>query len=312
MRRGNVITSRVLQLVPTLFCAVVGLFILVRTLPGGPAAAALGDRATDAAAARLSAVYGTDQSFVQQFGVFLNSLGHGDLGLSFALKVPVLQLIGERLPVTLMLSLMGAFLAVLIAMPLSLLAALRKDRLTDVLLRGFFQVGLSLPTFYIGIIMLTFVAAGMRLFPVGGFGVGIVDNLYHLFLPALALSYNFAAVLFRNLRSSIIQVMTSDYVSFATARGLPRSVVLFHHVVRNALISTVTLFGLNIGTLLGGAVVTETVFAIPGVGRLMIDSIFARDYPVIQGLMLVLTLVVSLVFLITDIVQSMLDPRIES
>ncbi|MBY5460866.1 ABC transporter permease [Rhizobium leguminosarum] len=312
MRRGNLITSRILQLIPTLALAIVVLFILVRTLPGGPAAAALGDRATDAAAARLNAAYGTDQSLIQQFGVFVSNLAHGDVGVSFALKVPVLQLIAERLPVTLMLSLMGAVLAVLIAGPLALLAALRKNRLADILLRGFFQVGLSLPTFYIGIIMLTFVAAGLRLFPVGGFGVGLVDNLYHLFLPALALSYNFAAVLFRNLRSSIIQVMSSDYVSFATARGLPRSVVLLHHVVRNALISTVTLFGLNIGTLLGGAVVTETVFAIPGVGRLMIDSIFARDYPVIQGMMLVLTLVVSLVFLITDIVQSMLDPRIEN
>ncbi|MBY2915362.1 ABC transporter permease [Rhizobium leguminosarum] len=312
MRRGNLITSRILQLIPTLALAIVVLFILVRTLPGGPAAAALGDRATDAAAARLNAAYGTDQSLLQQFGVFVSNLAHGDVGVSFALKVPVLQLIAERLPVTLMLSLMGAVLAVLIAGPLALLAALRKNRLADILLRGFFQVGLSLPTFYIGIIMLTFVAAGLRLFPVGGFGVGLVDNLYHLFLPALALSYNFAAVLFRNLRSSIIQVISSDYVSFATARGLPRSVVLFHHVVRNALISTVTLFGLNIGTLLGGAVVTETVFAIPGVGRLMIDSIFARDYPVVQGMMLVLTLVVSLVFLITDIVQSMLDPRIEN
>jgi peptide/nickel transport system permease protein len=312
MSRGNLITSRILQLIPTLFLAIVVLFVLVRTLPGGPAAAALGDRATDATAARLNATYGTDQSLIQQFGVFVSNLAHGDLGVSFALKVPVLQLIAERLPVTLMLSLMGAVLAVLIAGPLALLAALRKDRIPDIILRGIFQIGLSLPTFYIGIIMLTFVSAGLRLFPVGGFGVGLADNLYHLFLPALALSYNFAAVLFRNLRSSIIQVMSSDYVSFATARGLPRSVVLLHHVVRNALISTVTLFGLNIGTLLGGAVVTETVFAIPGVGRLMIDSIFARDYPVIQGMMLVLTLVVSLVFLITDIVQSMLDPRIEN
>lgn len=312
MRRGNLIAGRIAQLVPTLCVAIVLLFVLVRTLPGGPGVAALGDRGTDQAAARIEQAYGTDQTLIYQFGVFVGQLARGDLGVSYALKVPVIQLVAERLPVTLMLSLMGALLAVLIAVPLSLLAALRRDRFTDHVLRGLFQIGLSMPTFYIGIIMLTFIAAQLRLFPVGGFGSGLVDNLYHLFLPALALSYNFAAVLFRNLRSSIIQVMSSDFVSFATARGLPRSVVLCHHVLRNALISTVTLFGLNIGTLIGGAVVTETVFAIPGVGRLMVDSIFSRDYPVIQGLMLVLTLVVSLVFLVTDIVQGLLDPRIEN
>lgn len=312
MRRSNFITGRVLQLIPTLALAVVVVFILVRTLPGNAADAALGDRATDEISARISAAYGTNLSLIDQFISFVGRLFHGDLGTSFALKVPVLQLLAERLPVTIMLSAMGALLALLIAIPAALMASLYRDKWPDTLLRGFFQLGLSLPTFYIGIVMLTFVAAGLRLFPVGGFGVDFLDHLYHLLLPALALSYNFAAVLFRNLRASILQVMGSEYVTFATARGLPRSVVLLQHVVRNALISTVTLFGLNIGTLLGGAVVTETVFAIPGVGRLMIDSIFARDYPVIQGLMLVLTLIVSLVFLLTDIVQSMLDPRIEN
>jgi peptide/nickel transport system permease protein len=159
-------------------------------------------------------------------------------------------------------------------------------------------------------VLLTFLAAKLHWFPVGGFGRTFAAHIYHLFLPALTLALSLSAVLLRNLRSSIIDVLDAEYVDFARAKGLRSRLILGRHVLRNALISTVALFGLNIGTLISGAVITESVFAIPGIGRLMIESIYGRDYPVIQGLTFVLALLVSLVFLVTDLVQAWLDPRV--
>ncbi len=167
-----------------------------------------------------------------------------------------------------------------------------------------------MPVFYVGLILLTVFGARLGWFPVGGFGKGFLDHLYHLFLPAVTLALSLSAVLMRNLRAAMIGVLGAEYVDFARAKGLAARVVLVRHVLRNALISTVTLFGLSIGTLLGGAVITETVFAIPGAGRLMIDSIYGRDYPVVQGLTMVLAVLVSVIFLLTDIVQAWLDPRV--
>jgi peptide/nickel transport system permease protein len=209
-----------------------------------------------------------------------------------------------------MLTVMAALIALAVAVPLSFVAALRQDRAADTAIRGVFQVGLSMPVFYVGLVLLTIFAAKLRWFPVGGYGKDFIDNLYHLFLPAMTLALSLAAVLMRNLRAAIIGVIDAEYVDFARAKGLRTRVVLFRHVLRNALISTITLFGLSIGTLLGGAVITETVFAIPGAGRLMIESIYGRDYPVIQGLTIALALLVSVTFLLTDIVQAWLDPRI--
>jgi peptide/nickel transport system permease protein len=167
-----------------------------------------------------------------------------------------------------------------------------------------------MPVFYIGIVLLTVFGAHLKLFPVGGYGDTLSDRLYHLFLPALTLAFSFAAVLMRNLRASIIGVMNAEYVDFAMTKGLRTRVILSRHILRNALISTVTLFGLQFGSLLGGAVITETVFAVPGAGRLLIESIYGRDYPVLQGLTIALAILVSLTFLLTDIVQAWLDPRI--
>jgi len=187
---------------------------------------------------------------------------------------------------------------------------LSSDASPDVLIRAVFQVGLSSPVFYVGLVLLTVFAAWLRLFPVGGYGDTLVEHLHHLFLPAVTLAFSFAAVVMRSLRASILQVLTAEYVDFARAKGLRARVILLRHVLRNAMIATVTLVGLHVGSLLGGAVITESVFAVPGVGRLMVESIFARDYPVIQALTLVLAVLVSLAFLITDILQMWLDPRL--
>jgi peptide/nickel transport system permease protein len=306
----NYVVIRLAQIVPTFFLIMVVIFVLARLLPGDPTSAILGIRATDEAVARINAELGLDRSIPVQFWLFLQQFVQGDLGESIVLKVSVTQLIVERLPVTLFLTGLAALLSVVIAIPTALISAIKRDSLLDNGIRAVFQVGLSMPVFYVGILLLTFLAAQLRWFPVGGFGNTFLQHLYHLFLPALTLAFSLSAVLMRNLRSSIIDVLDAEYVDFARAKGLRNRLVLGRHVLRNALISTVTLFGLNIGFLLGGAVITETVFAIPGVGRLMIDSIYGRDYPVLQGLTMVLALIVSVVFLITDLVEASLDPRV--
>ncbi len=306
----NYLVVRLAQILPTFFLIMVIAFVLVRLLPGDPTSAILGIHATDKDVARINAQLGLDQPIPVQFLIFLKNFFKGDLGDSIILKVPVARLILERLPVTLFLTMFAALLAVLLAVPMALLSALKRDSMIDNAIRTGFQIGLSMPVFYIGIVLLTFFAAGLHWFPVGGFGDTLGQNLYHLFLPALTLALSLSAVLMRNLRNSIIEVLNADYVDFARAKGLRNSLVLGRHVLRNGLISTVALFGLNIGTLIGGAVITESVFAIPGVGRLMIESIYGRDYPVIQGLTLALALLVCLVFLATDMVQATLDPRV--
>ena len=310
MPSSGFILRRLLQLIPTLIFIFVVTFVIVRLLPGDPTSAILGDRATDADVERINRNLGLDKSIPVQFLVFVERILQGDLGSSINLKAPVLDLILQRMPVTLLLTGMAALIALALAVPLAFIAALKRDRPADNVIRGAFQVGLSTPVFYLGLVLLTIFAARLRWFPVGGFGDTFAEHLYHLFLPALTLALSLAAVLMRNLRAAILEVIGAEYITFARSKGLSPRLVLTRHVLRNALISTVALFGLSIGTLLGGAVITETVFAIPGVGRLMIESIYGRDYPVIQGLTLVLAVFVSLVFLVTDIVQAALDPRI--
>ncbi|WP_428395856.1 ABC transporter permease [Lichenicoccus sp.] len=306
------VARRVLQTIPTLFAIVVVTFLIVRLLPGDPASAMIGDRVTDAEVARENARLGLDRPLVVQFGAYVAGLARGDLGRSTSLGVPVTQLLAARLPVTLLLTAMASLIAVAVSVPLALLAALNRGGLLDMSIRGAFQVGLSMPAFYIGILMLTWLAARLRLFPVGGYGSGAAGHVVHLLLPALSLALSLSAVLMRNLRAAICEVLDSPHVEFARLKGLEPALVLRRHVLRNALVSTVTLFGLSAGSLLGGAVVTETVFAIPGVGTLMIDSVFARDYPVIEALTLVLAALVVLTLLVTDLIQAALDPRAET
>ena len=310
MNRGIWLLGRLAQIVPTFVLIGIAVFVLARLLPGDQVSAMLGERASDETIARLQAQLGLDRSVFVQLLDFLGAAARGNFGDSMSLRLPVLKVIGERLPVTLALMAIAVVLALAIALPLAFIAALNANRWPDMLIRTVFQIGLSSPVFYIGLLLLTVFAAGLRWFPVGGYGDDWAEHLYHLFLPGLTLSFSFAAVVMRNLRAGILAVLTAEYVDFARSKGLAASVVLGRHVLRNALIATVTLVGLHVGGLLGGAVITETVFAVPGVGRLMIDSILARDYPVIQALTLVLAVLVSLAFLLTDLVQMWLDPRV--
>lgn len=304
------LARRLVQVAATVVLVALLVFALMHMLPGDPALMLLGERGSDETVAALRRELGVDQPIAVQFWQFLVRSLQLKLGDSFTMRVPVSQLIAERLPVTLMLTGMAAVFAVAIAGPLAFAAARRPGGWVDVVVRVVAQVCLSMPVFYIGLVLLITLAAGLRWFPVGGIGTGFVEDLYYLFLPALTLALSLSAVLLRNLRDQLIEVMQAEYVGFAIAKGLGPRLVLGRHVLRNAWISTITLLGLHIGSLVGGAVITETVFAIPGVGRLMIDSIFARDYAVVQGLTMVLAILVSVVFLAVDTVQAMLDPRV--
>ncbi len=303
------VAKRLLQMIPTFLVVMIVIFTLIRLIPGDPASALLGDRASDAAVARKYQQLGLDKPVVVQFKIFVENLLKGDLGDSIVLKRPVLEIVGERLPVTFFLTAYSAILAALMALPLAILAALNRDRVFDHCVRIVAQLGLSSPVFFVGLILLTILGAKLRWFPVGGYGDGFVQNLYFLFLPALTLALFQSAILLRNLRSSMIEVLDAGYVDFAKAKGLRRPVILTRYVLRNALIPTINLFGLSMGFLIGGSVITETVFAVPGAGRLMVESIFGRDYPMVQGLTLFLSLLVSVVFLITDLTLAWLDPR---
>jgi peptide/nickel transport system permease protein len=306
------LARRVLHIAATVVLVALLIFALMHFLPGDPVLMLLGDRASDESIARMRREMGLDRTMLEQFWEFLWHMVTFRFGDSVTMRVPVVSLIKERLPVTIMLTSMAMVLAVLIAAPLAFIAALRQGGWVDAVIRVISQVSLSMPVFYIGLVLLITLAAGLRLFPVGGIGDGFFENLYYLFLPSLTLALSLSAILLRNLRESLIEVLHADYVAFATAKGLARRTVLTRHVLRNAGISTVTLLGLHVGSLIGGAVITESVFAIPGVGRLMIDSIYSRDYAVVQSLTMVIAILVSLVFLVFDAVLAMLDPRVSA
>ena len=300
------------QIVVTVLLVALLTFTLMHMLPGDPAAVLLGERGDEAALAQLHRQMGLDQPMPVQFWRYLVSLATLNLGDSLTMRIPVATLLGQRLPVTLGLTGYALLLALLIAVPLAFAAALHEGGIADTVIQVASQIGLSTPVFYLGLILLITLAAGLGWFPVGGIGDGFFSDIRALFLPALTLALSLSALLMRNLRAALIEVLQAEFVTFARAKGLPRRLLLLRHVLRNALVSTLTLLGIRISGLVGGAVITETVFAIPGVGRLMIDSIFARDYAVVQGVVLVIAVLVSLVFLATDALQAMLDPRVEA
>jgi peptide/nickel transport system permease protein len=236
---------------------------------------------------------------------------HGDLGSSLFYSVPAGRLVWERLPPTLWLIGLATILAVLISVPLAALAATKRDRVEDHVVRAVPLVGLGFPPFWLGIMLL--LAFGLHLgraFPVGGYGNGPFGHLHSMFLPALTVALGITPILVRSLRASLLEVFESDYVTTARSKGLPEGRVLVRHALRNAVISTVSVLGVNIGFLVGGTLVIEQVFALPGIGELMINSIFARDFPVVQAVTLVFAIMVVLVYLLTDVVHALLDPRV--
>jgi len=307
---GHYIARRLVQLIPVVFGITLILFFMLRLIPGDPASVMLGERATDAAVARINHELGLDQPIYVQYGYFLRELVTLNLGTSIKYQVPVVTLLGQRLLVSLSVVGVTLVLTIVMAFPLGVLAALKKDSLIDNVVRSLFVVLMLMPSFWVGILLIIFFSVQLGLFPVSGYGSGLLDTLHHLFLPALTIALAITPVLVRALRASILDALSADYVRTARAKGLRERAVITAHVLRNALIPAITLLGLSIGSLMGGTVILEKVFALPGAGALLIDSIGARDYPVVQAATMVFATMVILVNLLTDIVYSFLDPRV--
>jgi peptide/nickel transport system permease protein len=311
MNLGGYVLRRLLQLVPIALGVSILVFFLIHLVPGDPAVTILGNQATPARVALLHHEWGLDRPIWVQYGKFMGRVVHGNLGDSLFYGVSAGHLVLQRLPVTLWLIGFGTLLSVLIAVPLAAIAATYRDRIPDHLVRAVPLVGLGFPPFWVGIVLLLVFGLHLgRAFPVGGYGGGFVGHVHSMFLPALTVAFGIAPILIRSLRASLLEVLESEYVTTARSKGLPESRVLVRHALRNAVISTVTVLGVNIGYLVGGTLVIEQVYALPGIGQLMINSIFQRDFPVVQAVTLVFSIMVVLVYLLSDVTHALLDPRV--
>jgi peptide/nickel transport system permease protein len=289
---------------------VLATFLLMHALPGDPARAVLGEHATAGALAALQRQWGLNQTLPQQLVHFVADLITLRLGDSFFYKTPVTTLIASRIGLTAALVLMATVFAVVITIPLATLAAARRERTADHAVRATTVAGLGMPSFWIGIVLIEIFALRLHLVPVGGFGSTLAGHLRSLLLPSLTAALAIVPLLVRSLRVGMIEVLGSDYVATARAKGLRELRVLVRHVARNAVIPTVTLLGLNIAFLIGSTVVVEQVFALNGLGSLLLDAIVNRDFPVVQAVTLVLAVSVVLINLLTDLLAARLDPRI--
>ena len=309
MRR---VGGRLLQLVPTTVGALVLVFFLMRVLPGDPAAAMLGTNATPQAVADLKAQLGLDKPLPLQFADYAVGLAHLDLGRSLALRTPVTTLIALALGPTLLLTVCGTLVSVVVGVPLGTLAALKRRTWLDYLATTTALSGISVPVFVWGLLLLLAFTLEWPILPSAGAGDTPVGVVRSLILPSLATGFFQVGLIARITRSTLLSVLANDYVRTARAKGLGPLAVNANHALRNALIPVITVIGLNFGTLLGGAVVAETVFTRPGLGRLILDAINARDYPVIQGVMIVSVVLVVLLNLLTDLLYTVADPRVRA
>ena len=311
MHRYRFVLHRPLQLLPVVFGISIVTFVLIHAIPGDPVRTIVGAKATPEVIERVRAEYGLDQPVLVQYGHFLKNLVRGEMGRSIVFKMPVLGLVVERIQTTLSLLAYGVVLALTLTLPLAVVAALQRGRWPDHLIRIFSTAGLGFPAFWLGIMLMIVFSIRLGLFPVSGYGEGLLEHLHHLFLPALAIALALSAILTRNLRASLLAELDADYVAAARAKGLPARWIFTRHVLRNSLIPTINLLGVNLGWLIGGTVVIETVFSVPGLGSLMVSSIFARDYMVVQAITMAFACATVLVNFVIDVVTVALDPRIE-
>ena len=310
MGRADYIRRRLILAIFVLFGVTIVIFGMVHFLPGDPATILLGDRGTQQNIAELRDQLGLNKSLPEQYWLFISGLVRGEMGTSLTFKQSVREMVLSRVPITVGLTVYAMGMAATISLIFGLLAAVNKGRALDHLIRVVFLFMLSTPGFWFGILLILLLALGLHLFPVAGFGNTFQEHVWYLFLPALTLSLQLSAVLIRNLRSQVILTSRSDFVRTARAKGLRERVVLFQHVVRNALLSTVTIFGVQFGFLVGGTLVIETVFAVPGMGQLLFTAITGRDYPVVQAVTIISAVLVIIVNLFVDLSYSFLDPRV--
>jgi len=289
-------------------------FVLTRAAPGDPIAVLLGDQATAADIARVQKVYGLDRPLPVQFGYWLRELAHGNLGESIFLQRPVTQALWERAEPTALLSLMAVAIAAGIGVPCGIVSAVYRGRWLDQAFTGFAMLGASVPSFWFGLVLMQIFAVGLGWFPVSGYGepgASLAARLHTLVLPATVLGVLNSALIIRFTRASMLDVLGEDYVRTARAKGLGEPTVVLKHALRNALVPIVTVIGLTVALMIGGAVVTETVFGLPGVGNLVVSAVTRRDYPVIQGALLVVAAIYVLINFGIDLLYTVVDPRVK-
>ncbi len=307
------IARRLAATIPVLVIVAVLVFLLLRLTPGDPAAILAGDAANVEQIAKIRATLGLDRSIPVQFGIWLGQMLSGDLGESFYFKMKVTTLISQRLEPTLALATVTIILAVLVAVPLGVLAAWRFGGWLDRALMGFSVLGFSIPIFVLAYILIWFVSLKLGWLPVQGYrriADGFVPFLRHLILPAITLSVIYIALIARVTRAAVLETLGEDYIRTARAKGLSESRVLVRHALANAAVPIATVIGLGVALLIGGVVVTESVYAIPGLGRLTVDAVLARDFPTIQGVILLFSFAYVVVNLLVDLSYVFFDPRI--
>jgi peptide/nickel transport system permease protein len=308
------LARRILALVPVLLVVGIVVFLLIHLTPGDPAAVILGDSATPARIASLRHELGLDRPLLEQFLTWGLDALRGDLGNSIFFHQSVVGTIVDHVAPTADLALLAFIIALLIAIPSALLAVRKRNTFLDPLFMSGSLIGVSLPNFWLSLMLMSLFSVNLRWLPVSGYvplAKGVVPWLSHLLLPAFVLAVQQAGLIARMLRDGMLEVLHQDYIRTARAKGAPEKLVLMKHAFRNALIPTVTVVGSGLAALLGGAVVTEVVFAIPGVGNLLVQSISRRDFPVVTGTVMFIALVYVVVNLLVDVVYSALDPRVQ-
>jgi len=317
------ILKRLLGIVPTVLMITLVVFVMMRSIPGDPVVALLGDAYSEEDAAQIRLSYGLDQPILVQYSIWLGKLLRGDWGTSILSGRPVLQDVLTRLPVTFELIVLSMVVALLIAVPAAIIGALRQNTWADYTATTVAMIGVSIPEFFIGVLLLLIFSIGLGgLLPSSGWvylpgtcpmmvcGVSLWGNVQHVLLPVIALGVGRAALLTRLLRASMLEVIRSEFVTTARAKGLHERPVVLKHALKNALIPTVTVMGLQVGFLIGGAIVIETLFAMPGLGTFGIDAIIARDYQQVQGFALITAFAFVVINLAVDLTYTFLDPRI--
>lgn len=307
------LVNRAWQSLVTLVLATVVVFLGVRALPGDPALALAGEDRSPAALAAIRHHYGLDQSIPLQFYHFVERALHADFGVSIRTGASVSSMIWTALPVTVELSILAILIAMALGIGAGVIAAVRRGKPSEWVANGLALIGLSVPHFWLGLLAILYLSVAMGLFPASGFVPILQDpvsNLHHIILPAVILGTGLAAVIMRQTRSSMLESLSADYVRTAKAKGLKPRAVIGRHALRNSLIVVVTIVGLQLGGLISGAVVTEQIFGLPGFGKMTIDAVFQRDYPVIQAVVLITATAYILINFLVDMLYSLIDPRI--
>lgn len=306
--------GRVLQMLPVAFILSLVVFSMTMLLPGDPTITMLGEYATPAQREQARIEYGFDKPVPVQYVRWLERVAEGDLGRSLRTREPVIDMLKARLPVTIEVAVIAITIAIFIGIPLGVIAALRRNTLVDAAVSGVALSGLAVPHFWAGILLIYLFSRWLNLLPPSGFVRFSVDpalNLKLMIMPALALGGALAALIMRQTRASMLEVLSADFIRTAQAKGLWRSRIFFHHALRNSLIPLATVVGLQFGHLLGGAVIVETIFNIPGLGRMLVEGIFTRDAPAVQGAIIFIIFAVLVVNLATDLIYALIDPRID-